>query len=108
MIYLASQLANRRAIAFAGALCRDLIPLTLSKTEYEVAEFHAHGIPAILATDDGSFGFRGFVTQALEEFLDHRMAGEFFPAGLHPIIYTCGPEPMMKRVADIAIQRNIP
>ncbi|MGD0542636.1 MAG: dihydroorotate dehydrogenase electron transfer subunit [Tepidisphaeraceae bacterium] len=108
MIYLASQLADRRAVAFAGALCRDLIPLTPSTTEYEVAEFHAHGIPAILATDDGSFGFRGLITQALEEFLDGRLAGEFFPAGLRPMIYTCGPEPMMKRVAEIAIQRNIP
>ncbi len=108
MIFLASQLAGRRAVAFAGALSRDLIPLTLSTTQYEVAEFHAHGIPAILTTDDGSFGYRGFVTQALEEFLDRRLASEFFPAGLRPIIYTCGPEPMMKRVADIAIQRKIP
>jgi dihydroorotate dehydrogenase electron transfer subunit len=108
MIYLASQLTSRRAVAFAGALCRDLIPLTLTSTEYQVAEFHAHGIPAILSTDDGSFGYRGLITQALEEFLDRRLAGEFFPAGLRPVIFTCGPEPMMKRVADIAIQRNIP
>jgi dihydroorotate dehydrogenase electron transfer subunit len=108
MIYLASQLAGRPAVAFAGALCRDLIPLTLSANEYEVAEFHAHGIPAILATDDGSFGYRGFITQALEQFLDRALAPHFFPAGLRPIIYTCGPEPMMKRVADIAIHRNIP
>ncbi len=106
MIYLASQLADRRAVAFAGALCRDLIPLTPSATEYEVAEFHAQGIPTILATDDGSFGFRGLITQALEEFLDGRLAGEFFPAGLRPMIYTCGPEPMMKRVAEIAIQQQ--
>jgi dihydroorotate dehydrogenase electron transfer subunit len=108
MIYLASQLSGRRAVAFAGALCRDLMPLTLSVAQYEVAEFQAHGIPAILTTDDGSFGIRGFVTQALEEFLDRRLASEFFPVGLRPIIYTCGPEPMMRRVADIAIQRKIP
>ncbi|HTL31091.1 MAG TPA: hypothetical protein VL282_17805, partial [Tepidisphaeraceae bacterium] len=30
------------------------------------------------------------------------------PQALKPIIYTCGPEPMMKRVADIALARNIP
>lgn len=108
MIYLASQMTHGRAIAFAGALCRDLIPLTLSPAPYQVAEFWAHGIPTILSTDDGSFGFRGLITQAMEEFLDHRLAAEFFPRDLRPIMYTCGPEPMMKRVADIAIRRNIP
>jgi dihydroorotate dehydrogenase electron transfer subunit len=108
MIYLASELGGRRAVAFAGALCRDLMPLTLGSAAYEVAEFFPHGIPTILCTDDGSLGFRGFVTQALEDFLDNRLANEIPRDGLHPVIYTCGPEPMMKRVADIAIQRNIP
>jgi dihydroorotate dehydrogenase electron transfer subunit len=107
MIYLASELAGRRAIAFAGALCRDLIPLTLAPGPYEIAEFSAHGIPTILSTDDGSQGFRGLITEALEEFLDRRFAPELFPADLRPILYTCGPEPMMKRVAEIAIQRGI-
>ncbi len=108
MIYLASQLGGRRAIAFAGALCRDLMPLTLGSEAYEVAEFFPHGIPTILCTDDGSLGCRGFVTQALEDFLDYRLANEIPRQGLHPVIYTCGPEPMMKRVADIALKRNIP
>ncbi len=48
MIYLASQLPNGRAIAFAAALCRDLIPLTLTPAPYQVAEFWTHGIPTIL------------------------------------------------------------
>jgi dihydroorotate dehydrogenase electron transfer subunit len=108
MIYLASQLDGRRAVAFAAALCRDLIPLTLTSAQYEVAEFWKHGIPTVLATNDGSIGFGGLITQALEEFLEHRLASEIFRADLRPIIYTCGPEPMMKRVADIAMQRNIP
>ena len=51
-------------------------------------------------TDDGSYGFRGFVTQALEQYLESNRAR-------HHVIYTCGPEPMMKRVADIAAARNI-
>jgi dihydroorotate dehydrogenase electron transfer subunit len=107
MIYLASELTHHRAVAFAGALCRDLMPLTVGSAPYQVAEFSNFGIPAILSTDDGSLGFRGFVTQALEEFLDNRLASEI-QRGKEPIIYTCGPEPMMKRVAEIALQRNIP
>jgi dihydroorotate dehydrogenase electron transfer subunit len=108
MIYLASRLADSPTVAFAGALCRDLMPLTVGSRPYEVAEFAAHNVPAILATDDGSLGFRGLVTQALEDFLDKRLAPEISRTGLQPVIYTCGPEPMMKRVADIALHRKIP
>ncbi len=107
MIYLASELTHHRAVAFAGALSRDLMPLTVGSAPYQVAEFSDFGIPTILSTDDGSLGFRGFVTQALVEFLDNRLAPEIH-RGKEPIIYTCGPEPMMKRVAEIALERNIP
>jgi dihydroorotate dehydrogenase electron transfer subunit len=109
MIYLAARLAGRRAVAFAGALTRDLLPLTIldgNSTPAEpvpvIEEFARHGIPTVITTDDGSYGFRGFVTQALEEFLA--------PTGSprsRVILYTCGPEPMMKRVADIALRRGI-
>jgi dihydroorotate dehydrogenase electron transfer subunit len=44
------------------------------------------------------------VTQALEGYLDR----EFRGAGeKRPVVYTCGPEPMMKRVAEIAGVRGI-
>ena len=107
MLYLAESLAGRRAVAFCGALRRDLLPLTITadassagEPTSSIEEFARHGIPSVLTTDDGSFGFRGFVTQALERHLDaHRDAGH--------VIYTCGPELMMKRVADIAAARGI-
>jgi dihydroorotate dehydrogenase electron transfer subunit len=108
MIYLAGHLAGAQAVAFAGALSRDLLPLTIvAEADREptprpcIGEFQSHNIPSVISTDDGSFGVRGFVTQALESFLDHT------PPRL-PTIYTCGPEAMMKRVADIAIRRGIP
>ncbi len=113
MLYLAERLAGRKAVAFCGALSRDLLPLTLlneSSTEradaieprYNAEEFSRYGIPAMISTDDGSFGFRGFVTQALERYLDAnaQLAGR-------AVIYTCGPEGMMKRVAEIAAGRGI-
>jgi dihydroorotate dehydrogenase electron transfer subunit len=106
MIYLASELSSR-AIAFAGAVTRDLMPLTVGSAPNQVLEFSCFNIPVILTTDDGSLGFRGFVTQALEEFLDNRLAPQLHQ-NQRPHIFTCGPEPMMKRVADIALQRGIP
>jgi dihydroorotate dehydrogenase electron transfer subunit len=107
MLYLAQALAGCPAVAFCGATTGDLLPLKVTAAagagvtpRMNIAEFAAHGIPAVISTDDGSLGFRGYVTQALETYLDaappHR-----------PVIYTCGPELMMKRVAEIAIARGL-
>jgi dihydroorotate dehydrogenase electron transfer subunit len=108
MLYLAEKLAGRRAVAFCGALRRDLLPLTITAdaspagdATLSIDEFARHGIASVITTDDGSFGFRGFVTQALERQLDGGLSGKPL------VIYTCGPELMMKRVADIAAARGI-
>jgi len=117
MIYLAEVLGGalkgKKAVAFCGALSRDLLPLTINdgaraaSDEIEpraiIEEFSRHGIPSIVTTDDGSFGFRGFVTQALERYLDSALSTQHSAL----TIYTCGPEPMMKRVAEIAAARGI-
>lgn len=128
MLYLAEKLAGRRAITFCGAVSRDLLPLTIEgepvapgpdavEPQMNVAEFSRHGISAVLSTDDGSYGFRGFVTQALDRFLDSLSGRPRVPASPfgsepqggrpRPLLYTCGPEPMMKRVAEIAAERGL-
>jgi dihydroorotate dehydrogenase electron transfer subunit len=105
MLYLAERLAGRPAIAFCGALTRDLLPLTITGAASATAEpkavldeFARHGIASVVSTDDGSYGFRGFVTQALQRHLEQAD----YPVDARPMVYTCGPEPMMKRVAEIA------
>lgn len=117
MIYLGSQLAARRAVVFSGAQTRDLLPLQITTAApppdattaaplYNVEPFAGYGIPAVISTDDGSYGYRGFITQALEQYLDR-----FFTTPdvrSRAIVYTCGPEPMMRRVAEIADTRDIP
>ena len=125
MMYLAQRWAGRRVVAFAGAVTRDLLPLTITDDApppahagdvdglYNVAEFAGHGAAAVIATDDGSYGFRGFVTQALEKYLDRWFNPATEPSGSaagssRPTLYTCGPEPMMRRVADIAAARGLP
>jgi len=52
-----------------------------------------------ICTDDGSIGYKGFATDKLNELLKHEK---------YDIIYTCGPEIMMKTVFDIAEKYNIP
>jgi dihydroorotate dehydrogenase electron transfer subunit len=55
----------------------------------------------VCATEDGSYGERGFVTVPLEKALRTRT---WRPAA----IYTCGPQPMMQRVAELAREFGIP
>jgi dihydroorotate dehydrogenase electron transfer subunit len=116
MMYLAQRWTGRRVVAFAGALTRDLLPFTITDDApppahagdvdplYNIAEFARFGVPAVVATDDGSYGYRGFVTQALERYLKWFFGPETM---VRPTIYTCGPEPMMRRVADIAASRGL-
>ncbi len=54
---------------------------------------------AVICTDDGSCGEKGFATQAFEQSLKQKK---------YDAVYTCGPEMMMKKVVDACIARGIP
>jgi len=58
-----------------------------------VTEFEQLGIETYVATDDGTLGTRGLVTQVLEENLSL--------GGGRREVFACGPEPMLKAVAQI-------
>lgn len=64
-------------------------------------DFRALGLPLTLTTDDGSVGEQGFVTGPLERHL--RQDGS---QGL--TVYACGPWVMMREVARIAAQFEVP
>ena len=53
-------------------------------------EFLALGIDVLVTTVDGSYGIRGFVTDALNK------------CGYYSYTYSCGPEPMLKAVYNTA------
>ncbi len=56
------------------------------------------------ATDDGSFGREGFCTSLVQEALaDAEAAGEPYD-----YLAVCGPEPLMKIVAGMASEANVP
>lgn len=78
------------AVAISGFRSRDAAILQ--------EDFAACGAQTILCTDDGSAGFHGFTTQALEQYLQ---------GGACDVICTCGPKVMMKGVAGIAEKRGI-
>ncbi len=61
-----------------------------------VEDFRAAGAAVHLATDDGSLGFHGFVTQLMQQ---HEPPQHLFG---------CGPEPMLKALARIARTRGTP
>jgi len=66
----------------------DLANKLLEKTKHQV----------IVVTEDGSYGQKGLVTDALEKILDKNT----FDA-----VYTCGPEKMMHKVVQIASSKKI-
>lgn len=66
-----------------------------------LADFERLGIDIRLATDDGTRGHHGLVTDLLKQVL----AEQKNPAAK---IACCGPEPMMEAVAKIALAANIP
>jgi dihydroorotate dehydrogenase electron transfer subunit len=52
---------------------------------------------AILATDDGSVGFKGPITQCIEEWLQKTSL-----ISSRCVMYACGPEAMLAKIAEIA------
>ncbi|HOP79148.1 MAG TPA: dihydroorotate dehydrogenase electron transfer subunit [Armatimonadota bacterium] len=68
------------------------------------AEFVAHGVEVKLATEDGSFGFKGFVTELLASHIEESKVKNPDSAIR---IYACGPMPMMREVARVCGEQGI-
>ena len=114
MIWLAAALQEtaKRVVAFCGAQTHDLLALTLdpavqpdpsAKTATPSAkEFVESGANVVVSTDDGSLGFRGYVGAAM---VAYHQANPIAADEL--VVYTCGPEPMMRFVAEYCVAREI-
>ncbi len=72
-----------------------------------VEDFEALKIPLRVATEDGSAGMRGVVTDLLESALEGPTVGVGF-SGFGRRVYVCGPTAMMRRCAEIAFRRGVP
>lgn len=80
-------------------LKKDVTVLLGYRTEtYLVDEFKKYAQRVIVATEDGSVGHKGYVTEPLKEILENQGAD---------MIYTCGPEVMLKEVKKIADEYKV-
>ena len=66
-----------------------------------VEDLKAIGVETHIATDDGSVGHHGFVTELLTHILEtYEMQ--------NPIIYACGPDGMLRAVTKVGLDYHIP
>lgn len=85
-----------------GADCRVFFGGRSANALPGLEDFEALGCPVTVTTDDGTAGEHGFVTAPFER----ELAGD--PPENGWAVYTCGPWPMMARVAAIARERATP
>ena len=105
---LSEESPNIDAIAFAGAKTKYNLPFEriLDKISQELGfwlgEFARYTFNSFVATDDGSAGYKGTVTNYLHEWFDNN--------GHNPdetIICACGPKAMLANIAKLAAEKKI-
>ncbi|HEX8960804.1 MAG TPA: dihydroorotate dehydrogenase electron transfer subunit [Geobacteraceae bacterium] len=93
LYYLAKQLVgNSRVRLFIGGKSKEDILC--------VTEFERLGVETYVATDDGTLGASGLVTEVMERHLTEATGAKS--------LFACGPMPMLKAVAEIARYHQIP
>ena len=84
--------------------CDNVIVLTGGRSRHAVlceAEFRSHLVKVNVSTDDGTYGYHGYVTELLEKHLSERNVAR-------PVrVYSCGPHGMMKEVARISSEASV-
>ncbi|HJS73834.1 MAG TPA: dihydroorotate dehydrogenase electron transfer subunit [Vicinamibacteria bacterium] len=92
-------------VAFCRELARDgtsaivLLGGRSASDLYLRSEFEALGMDVRTSTEDGTYGHRGLVTDLL---------AKVFEGGEPLELYSCGPTPMLLRVAAMAREKRIP
>lgn len=81
-----------------GAQTRDLLA--------GVRDFESQGVDVHLATDDGTLGHHGLVTELLEEILATEAAER--PSHEAIRVVCCGPEAMMRAATEVAHKYDVP
>ncbi|MFH0738460.1 MAG: dihydroorotate dehydrogenase electron transfer subunit [Candidatus Omnitrophota bacterium] len=93
LVFLAGKLTGTPKLVLIGAKTREQI---LCEKEFKELDCNVK-----IATDDGSQGFKGYVSDLLKR--------ELSAIGHQPSqIYACGPKQMLKEVAAISNKYNIP
>jgi dihydroorotate dehydrogenase electron transfer subunit len=93
LVFLAQRLKGGNVTVLIGARTKSQVLCA--------ADFKKLGFDVRIATDDGTAGFNGRVTGLLEKF----MAAD---ADKTRLLYGCGPEPMLKAMAEISRRYCVP
>ncbi|HIE43868.1 MAG TPA: dihydroorotate dehydrogenase electron transfer subunit [Candidatus Omnitrophica bacterium] len=94
LFFLGERIRKLQITAFLGAKSKDEI-LCIQELEHLAAEIH-------IATEDGSTGYKGLVSDLLESKLstiNHQLS---------TIIYACGPKEMLRKIALLSERYSIP
>jgi dihydroorotate dehydrogenase electron transfer subunit len=92
---LADGVTAGQVVVALGARRRDYLTF--------IDRFRALGIEPLIATDDGSVGYKGYVTDAVLDYLNQHPASSL-PS---PVIYGCGPEGMLVALYHLARERGL-
>jgi dihydroorotate dehydrogenase electron transfer subunit len=104
--YLKKYHPKCNVISFVGAKSCEDLPFTLlidNLKGFVLEEFERIRVPSHIATDDGSAGYRGFVTDHARHWLENN---EMDPAST--AVFACGPEPMLAATALLAENYELP
>lgn len=105
---LTADCPEMEVIAFAGAKTVQDLPFERQLDEvsqqlgFSVPEFAKYGVESQVATDDGSAGYEGLISDCFSKWLGRRSI-----SAKDTIIYSCGPEEMLAQMARIAEERGI-
>ena len=93
----------RRAISDDVPVERLVVALGARRQDYLifVERFRTLGLEPLIATDDGSVGYKGYVTDAVIRYLETNQLEQT------PVIYGCGPEAMLVALYRIARARDL-
>lgn len=94
LLFLAKRIKSASPLVLIGAKTK--------KNIFGENEFKKMGIKTLVATEDGSRGFKGMVTELLKKYLST------INYKLLTIIYTCGPWEMLRKIAAISAEWKIP
>ena len=95
--------ARTEVVAFCGAKSSSHLPFEEMAPEIDegpgnwLQEFARSGAQCYVATDDGSAGYKGFVTECLKKWMEGAKIN-----AKEAVIYSCGPDVMLAAVARLA------
>jgi dihydroorotate dehydrogenase electron transfer subunit len=104
--YLRRHNPEAEIVSFVGAKSCEDLPFTVRIGNVKglaLEEFELIHVPSYITTDDGSAGFRGFVTDCARQWLQKNTS-----APSSTMIYACGPEPMLAATARLAEDFSFP